>query len=183
MHRSLFFSSISILYRWMKNLKFLPSFCNLSLLISYQLFPLTLNTPVLTYMNQTQIHPTHFHENRNTTFHLYLFRYRATIYGKTDTFSTTCFYFVMRKFVCWYWIYSFCHLKHYSIFVASEINIKLTLYLQERQCCSQLVTPNPTFYSLVLQGNGPIRHVETCPDFFFHCKSTHNKIHCQNFSC
>jgi hypothetical protein len=34
-----------------------------------------------------------------------------------------------------------------------------------------------------LQGNGPIRHVETCPDFFFHCKSTHNKIYCQNFSC
>jgi hypothetical protein len=33
------------------------------------------------------------------------------------------------------------------------------------------------------QGNGPIRHVETCPDFFFHCKSTHNKIHCQNSSC
>jgi hypothetical protein len=33
-----------------------------------------------------------------------------------------------------------------------------------------------------LQGNGPIRHVETCPDFF-HCKSIHNKIHCQNFSC
>jgi hypothetical protein len=31
--------------------------------------------------------------------------------------------------------------------------------------------------------NGPIRHVETCPDFFFHYKSTHNKIHCQNFSC
>jgi hypothetical protein len=31
--------------------------------------------------------------------------------------------------------------------------------------------------------NGPIRHVETCPDFFFHCKSAHNKIHCQNFSC
>jgi hypothetical protein len=35
----------------------------------------------------------------------------------------------------------------------------------------------------VSQGNGPIRHVETCPDFFFHCKSTHNKIHCQNISC
>jgi hypothetical protein len=33
------------------------------------------------------------------------------------------------------------------------------------------------------QGNGPIRHVETCPDFFFHCESTHNKIHCQNSSC
>jgi hypothetical protein len=29
------------------------------------------------------------------------------------------------------------------------------------------------------QGNGPIREVETCPDFFFHCKSTHNKIRCQ----
>jgi hypothetical protein len=35
----------------------------------------------------------------------------------------------------------------------------------------------------VWQGNGPIRHVETCHDFFFHCKSTHNKIHCQNCSC
>jgi hypothetical protein len=35
----------------------------------------------------------------------------------------------------------------------------------------------------IYKGNGPIRHVETCPDFFFHCKSTHNKIHCQNFSC
>jgi hypothetical protein len=33
-----------------------------------------------------------------------------------------------------------------------------------------------------LEGNCPIRHVETCPDFFFHCKSTHNKIHCQNSS-
>jgi hypothetical protein len=33
------------------------------------------------------------------------------------------------------------------------------------------------------QGNGPIRHIETCPDFFFHCKNTHNKIHCQNSSC
>jgi hypothetical protein len=33
------------------------------------------------------------------------------------------------------------------------------------------------------QGNGPIRHIETCLDFFFHCKSTHNKIHCQNSSC
>jgi hypothetical protein len=38
-------------------------------------------------------------------------------------------------------------------------------------------------YHLDWQGNGPIRHVETCPDFFFHCKSIHNKIHCQNFSC
>jgi hypothetical protein len=36
---------------------------------------------------------------------------------------------------------------------------------------------------VLLQGNGPIRHVETCLDFFFHCKSTHNKIHCQNSSC
>jgi hypothetical protein len=27
-----------------------------------------------------------------------------------------------------------------------------------------------------LQGNGPIRHVEICPDvFFFHCKTTHKK--------
>jgi hypothetical protein len=35
----------------------------------------------------------------------------------------------------------------------------------------------------ISQGNGPIWHVETCPDFFFNCKSTHNKIHCQNSSC
>jgi hypothetical protein len=34
------------------------------------------------------------------------------------------------------------------------------------------------------QGNGPIRHIETCPEsFFFYCKSTHNKIHYQNSSC
>jgi hypothetical protein len=31
-------------------------------------------------------------------------------------------------------------------------------------------------------GNGSILHVETCPDFFYY-KSTHNKMHCQNFSC
>jgi hypothetical protein len=41
----------------------------------------------------------------------------------------------------------------------------------------------PQLTQLNWQGNGPIRHVETCPDFFFHCKSTHNKIHYQNFSC
>jgi hypothetical protein len=38
------------------------------------------------------------------------------------------------------------------------------------------------FASINWQGNGPIRHIETCPDFF-HCKNTHNKIHCQNSSC
>jgi hypothetical protein len=37
-------------------------------------------------------------------------------------------------------------------------------------------------YCVVSQGNGPIRHVETCHDFFFHCRSIHNKIHCQNSS-
>jgi hypothetical protein len=34
-----------------------------------------------------------------------------------------------------------------------------------------------------LQGNSPIRLVETCPDFLFHCKNAHNKINCQNSSC
>jgi hypothetical protein len=35
-----------------------------------------------------------------------------------------------------------------------------------------------------LQGSGPIRQVETCPDLFFHCKSTHTvKILADNTHC
>jgi hypothetical protein len=63
---------------------------------------------------------------------------------------------------------------------------KHSLMPSQQQICfirSNLVHSQNKCNRYYSQGNGPIRHVETCPDFFFHCKSTHNKIHCQNFSC
>jgi hypothetical protein len=55
--------------------------------------------------------------------------------------------------------------------------------LSSSLCWAEIQKSIKDYVQLHSQGNGPIRHVETCPDFFFHCKSTHNKIHCQNFSC
>jgi hypothetical protein len=65
----------------------------------------------------------------------------------------------------------FCSIVHGLVALFKNNVLEIGLYLR----------PQVKAYS---QGNGPIRHVETCPDFFFlHCKSTHKKIHCQNSSC
>jgi hypothetical protein len=76
------------------------------------------------------------------------------------------------RFVTIFWTAFSCFLKP---FVSQEEQV---LRVCHRPFCSDGLT-----FLLYWQENGPIRHVETCPDFFFHCKSTHNKIHCQNFSC
>jgi hypothetical protein len=94
----------------------------------------------------------------------------------------TCVFYIVINFIAAAINLDFISFVHYKILacVWGAIVLFLTSSPENRRHFGKVV--GNASAKEYLQGNGPIRHVETCPDFFYY-KSTHNKIHYQNFSC